>query len=485
MLHTACPFCECKASGKTVSNGLTLNDSGAAVAEQLFCTVTMNLSPMIRHDTLEGRAYIVVPMVMLTEGVHNGSNGPLFYPGAELAKTPAVWNHKPIIVYHPASGMSGCDPDVLNNRKIGLILNTKYVGNKLHAEAWLEIDRIKTVDERILTALEAGEMVELSTGLFTDNESIDGEFDGEAYNAIARNYRPDHLAILPDKKGACSIDDGAGLLRLNEASFSRVREQLWSALKNAFGIDADVWVEDIFGGFFIYSKDGKLFKQDYTSTDVESTFVGEPVEVIRVTEYRTTDGVFVGNAERIQNMDKKKFIDGLIKNSEWTEEDRTLLMGMTEPQLKRLEVEAPKTNADPKPKTIPTTPPKADPIKNADPAPKVEPKKDAPITADAYIANAPEGIRDMLSSGLATHNQQKLDVATAIAANERNVFTPEQLAAKSLGELQAIAALLPPAENAAPNYGGAGFADQIRRNVSGNSATPEPMASTPEITFAN
>jgi hypothetical protein len=65
----------------------------------------------------------------------------------------------------------------------------------------------------VLDKLDKGEMVEISTGLFTDNIPESGVWNGEAYTAVARNYRPDHLAILPDQKGSCSIADGAGLLR--------------------------------------------------------------------------------------------------------------------------------------------------------------------------------------------------------------------------------------------------------------------------------
>ena len=57
--------------------------------------------------------------------------------------------------------------------------------------------------------------MEVSTGLFTENVQANGVFGGKAYHAIATNYRPDHLAILPDQIGACSIEDGAGLLRVN------------------------------------------------------------------------------------------------------------------------------------------------------------------------------------------------------------------------------------------------------------------------------
>jgi len=207
------------------------DDINMRSSQMLFQKITTNFTGMVRNDTMEGRDYLVAPMIMIVEGVHEGSNGPLYYPAEELAKTPAVWNTKPIVVYHPQAngeGISACDPDILTNRKVGVIMNTS-IGevevkiNKektklaaLRAEAWLEVDRMKKVDERIAEAVEKNEMMELSTGLFTDNEDVEGEWNGEPYIAIARNYRPDHLALLPDLVGACSIEDGAGFLRLNE-----------------------------------------------------------------------------------------------------------------------------------------------------------------------------------------------------------------------------------------------------------------------------
>ena len=55
--------------------------------------------------------------------------------------------------------------------------------------------------------------MELSTGLFTDNDETAGVSPkGRNYEAVARNHRPDHMAVLPDQVGACSINDGCGVL---------------------------------------------------------------------------------------------------------------------------------------------------------------------------------------------------------------------------------------------------------------------------------
>ena len=53
-----------------------------------------------------------------------------------------------------------------------------------------------------------------------------GDWNGKAYVGIARNYRPDHLAILPDMKGACSIADGAGLCRNHERGLTTIPAQV-------------------------------------------------------------------------------------------------------------------------------------------------------------------------------------------------------------------------------------------------------------------
>ena len=53
--------------------------------------------------------------------------------------------------------------------------------------------------------------VEVSLGMFTENDMEEGEYEGKQYKGIAKNHRPDHLAILPDQIGACSCKDGCGL----------------------------------------------------------------------------------------------------------------------------------------------------------------------------------------------------------------------------------------------------------------------------------
>jgi hypothetical protein len=171
----------------------------------------------IETKQLEGRDHYVVPMVMLLEGVFAGSRGPLLYTADELRASVPQWNGKPVVVYHPglypSNGFAG-DPEVFNRQKIGTVFNTRFDSkNRLLADAWLDVARVRAVDHRIERAIQARQMMEVSTGLVTDNRGDAGTYNGREYHSVARSLKPDHLAVLPDRVGACSIADGAGLIR--------------------------------------------------------------------------------------------------------------------------------------------------------------------------------------------------------------------------------------------------------------------------------
>jgi hypothetical protein len=170
---------------------------------------------------MEGKDWLVAPAQMITEGVHNGSDGPIFYPASELAKLPSAWNHMPVVVYHPVENgqsVSARTPEQLTTRKIGVLMNTKWDGKtkKLGTETWLDPMRVAVVDNRVEKAIQENTMMEVSTGLYMTLEKKKGVWNGEEYESIAHELQPDHLALLPDQLGACSIADGAGFLRVNQ-----------------------------------------------------------------------------------------------------------------------------------------------------------------------------------------------------------------------------------------------------------------------------
>ena len=157
------------------------------------------------------REYLVAPVSLIVPGVLNGSLGPLYYPPEEIAANPDAWNGMPLLVNHPDEGTSARTPEIMQSQQVGSIYNVTANG-KLAGEAWIDVEICRRIDNRILAALESGKKVEVSTGLKTENHPVAGTHNGKSYTHVARNYRPDHLAILPDGIGACSIEAGCGLL---------------------------------------------------------------------------------------------------------------------------------------------------------------------------------------------------------------------------------------------------------------------------------
>lgn len=462
-------------------------------------TMKSSVTPVVRNDRMQDRDFLVVPMVMLVEGVHNGSCGALYYPKDELEKTPAAWNMKPVVVYHP-DGPTACEPDILTNRMIGVIMNTKFEDGKLKAEAWLDPERMKKVDNRIAEAIEKKQVMELSTGLFTDTEGPEGDWNTEHYDAVARNYRPDHLAVLPDMVGACSMADGAGFLRLNSAKAENKIPDGWAdtffPYMEAVGIDTTKltanetshstvwrlldaavrkknersWVEEVFDSFFVYSVEGELFKQDYEVIDDDSgvNLIGLAEPAMRVVQYKTKSGVVDVNKENTkgQKMNKEELIAKLLGNKEsgWVDGDKEMLGTMTEQQLtvlsqkadnqkmmsdaekKKMEEEMKekeKKNAEVK--IEPVTDNKASGTVVITNVTKTEEKK--PLTMNECLAAMPVEIQRVMKQGLAAYNTAKAMLIAIIKKNPQNAFNDEFLNAQELEVLEGLAKLAAIAEN--------------------------------------
>lgn len=162
----------------------------------------------------QGKKYMMVPVVMMVEGVHHGSHGPMLHLIDELGRFPESWNGMPVVINHPevdGVNVSANSPEIIDAQTVGRIYNTHVNGSKLAAEAWLEEERLTQLSKDVLDNLKKGIPLEVSLGMFTEDEPVEGDWNGEKYEAIARGHRPDHLALLPGSVGACSLTDGCGI----------------------------------------------------------------------------------------------------------------------------------------------------------------------------------------------------------------------------------------------------------------------------------
>lgn len=180
-------------------------------------TLTANITGKTRRQAYNGRQYLVAPLTMLvTPGVLHGSNGRLLYPSEEFINNYRAWDGVPITRGHPDE--PACSKFVLENWGMGFVLNTTFSSGKLRAEGWFDEIQTNKVDSRVINALESGRPIELSTGLYIDITNEFGFLHNQTYDGVARNPRPDHLAILYDSKGACSVSDGCGVNVRNNCS---------------------------------------------------------------------------------------------------------------------------------------------------------------------------------------------------------------------------------------------------------------------------
>lgn len=155
-------------------------------------------------------------MTIIVPGVLAGSKGALYYPPDECRNSVPEWDAVPITLYHPtdAAGfpVSASHP---NAKQIGHLRNTTFDG-KLRTEGWFDVEKTRAADAEagtnVLFNLEHGHPTELSTGLYTENVPSKGVHKGRLYEYVARNYRADHLAVLVGQQGACSLNDGCGVL---------------------------------------------------------------------------------------------------------------------------------------------------------------------------------------------------------------------------------------------------------------------------------
>lgn len=194
-----------------------IRQANGVVGNTIIVQTTSNENYTIRHTTHQGKPFIVVPVIMMVEGVHRGSHGPLLHTIEDLGKFPGSWDGIPIVIDHPqdeeGNYISANSPEIIDTRTVGRTYNTFVEGTRLRSEAWLNENDLRQISPDVLASLERNEIIEVSVGVFTEDERLDtnGDWNGEEYSAIARNHRPDHLALLPGGTGACSVEDGCGI----------------------------------------------------------------------------------------------------------------------------------------------------------------------------------------------------------------------------------------------------------------------------------
>lgn len=174
--------------------------------EQILTYVSNLVFKTYEERTVNGVEYLIVNGVPIIEGYLNQA----YVPADEFGRWVNDWNGIDLVMRHPdANGGSAKvpSPDV---QVLGRFYNAGIdTGRKaLTGEYWfnkaelLKTELGRTVYNRIL----AGKAIETSTGYFAMTVEENGR-------KVHREIHPDHIAVLPDEIGACSVADGCGVNR--------------------------------------------------------------------------------------------------------------------------------------------------------------------------------------------------------------------------------------------------------------------------------
>lgn len=166
-----------------------------------------------RTETKGGIEYLVVPGVPVREQVMNT----YWVPASSIQASVNGWNGTAISIHHPkknGGSVNVPEPDVAI---IGRFYNARWDAdkNQMVGEYWINIpEASKWVEgQAIVNAIRGGKILETSTGYYAEDVESPGEFNGHKYLSVHANLLPDHIAILPDAVGACSVKDGCGVNR--------------------------------------------------------------------------------------------------------------------------------------------------------------------------------------------------------------------------------------------------------------------------------
>jgi hypothetical protein len=178
----------------------------------------------VRREKRDGRDFLVAPFISLRPQTLAGSKGGLYYPESEIAANPGIWNGVPLTLSHPTDPLtntpeSARQPHVAERFQLGTVYNDRLMSDGSRGgEAWFDVQQTATKAPSLYGKLmraargQRQAPLELSTGLYTDNIPAYGhDSKGKPYHAIATNYKPDHLAVLENQTGACSVEDGCSI----------------------------------------------------------------------------------------------------------------------------------------------------------------------------------------------------------------------------------------------------------------------------------
>lgn len=358
-----------------------------------------NLTGKVRQASYGGKPYLVAPITLLVPGVLNGSKGPIYYPPDEIEESAERWEGIPILLNHPYT--ENGQPTTAENRqeqRLGHLQSVRYDNDKLVAEGWFDEELTRQRSELLWNNLLLGKPVEVSTGLQLDTIPSPSEYDGVSYSHTTHDYRPDHLAVLLEQQGACSLKQGCGI-------FNKENE-----------MDKAKLVSEIIANSACWQDSDKETLADLAEDRLKELHG----RVMADSKARKAQ-------ETTLNSATQEWTDSLGTKHTWNAEK-----GVWESEPKKEE--------------------------NVENSNKGE-NTSKPLTEEEWLANAPESIRQTIENAKRTERKQKEALVEKLVANVAEADKEAQtkrLLQRSLADLESDVALLPKTPEKKADYVGAG-----------------------------
>ena len=181
----------------------------------------VNSKSKISTQIIDGKEHIVINDVVpiVDDIVMNG----IFYPADEINKSYMTLNDNLMPLDHPRINnehVSALNPQAINNFYIGAWgRNVRKSNDRVLMDAYIDRKFAESTEKGRMLVNRLDDMmngknttpIHVSTGLTYTPDNQSGSSKGKRYTAIARNMKFDHVAILPDKQGAATPDDGVGI----------------------------------------------------------------------------------------------------------------------------------------------------------------------------------------------------------------------------------------------------------------------------------
>ena len=360
-------------------------------------------SDTIREEVFNDLPYLVVPMTMAKTIVMNE----LLY--TEQSFNPfQSWDGASVTVGHP-SDFSANTPQNEEKLKIGTIYNTSYEKGSLKGEAWLNTIKMMELGyQPLLERLLNREVIDVSTGGLADVEMENGMYEGDSYIGRVVNIYPDHLAILPNEKGACSVTEGCGTLLVNKV------------IKNCGNCEGtcgncSTKENSVVANFF------KKYATQLGFEIVRNSEATENPELDSGEKEEATETTSLNNVKESDIMHKDEMVTAIISNSEnsFSEADKETLSNLSEDILHKFLVntEEKEENASEDANEAEEKP-EADSEEKAEATPEAETEEEAKDeeSVEEVVNNVRNSeVREFLENAVKKYREEKEELITDIS----------------------------------------------------------------------